>query len=395
MDQIGRGNRAENRRPSRWLRVGGQVSGLLGGGGPAGQQREAIGGGGGCRRGVDEQRESGVGGKLHGLEVEVEGADDGVAESLAAGPVEADVVGGPPGAEVLATGGKLADQLDELPVVGVAACLGAEHGGDVVGGALPVGEEVACGRVEVDEAGVVDGPARIGEERGVEGAGHPVGGEHVVPGVADPGGCVCDGVKDLLDAVGDAGGLRPPLSWRDRLGGAGQVGQVGAFGASSMWAWQFAKMQYLAQLHGWTRFVSMQNQYSLMQREDEREMFGLLADQGVGSIPWSPLAKGRLARPWGQQTARSGTDATARWVLPHDDKPIADAVERVAREHGVPMAQIALAWVLRNPVVSAPIVGPTKPDHLADAAAALDVTLTEDEISALEEHYTPRQPTGF
>jgi len=170
---------------------------------------------------------------------------------------------------------------------------------------------------------------------------------------------------------------------------------VGAFGASSMWAWQFAKMQYLAQLHGWTRFVSMQNQYSLMQREDEREMFGLLADQGVGSIPWSPLAKGRLARPWGQQTARSGTDATARWVLPHDDKPIADAVERVAREHGVPMAQIALAWVLRNPVVSAPIVGPTKPDHLADAAAALDVTLTEDEISALEEHYTPRQPTGF
>jgi len=116
-----------------------------------------------------------------------------------------------------------------------------------------------------------------------------------------------------------------------------------------MWAWQFSKMQYLAGLHGWTRFVSMQNQYSLMQREEEREMFGLLADQGVGSIPWSPLAKGRLARPWGQQTARSGTDATARWVLPHDDKPIADAVQRAAEPHGVPMAQIALAWVLRNP----------------------------------------------
>ena len=174
-----------------------------------------------------------------------------------------------------------------------------------------------------------------------------------------------------------------------------KAGKVRYLGASSMWAWQFAKMQHVAQLHGWTRFVSMQNQYSLMQRQDEREMFGLLADQGVGSIPWSPLAKGRLARPWGQQTARSNTDATARWVLPHDDKPIADAVQRVARQHGVPMAQIALAWVLRNPVVSAPIVGPTKPDHLADAAAALDVTLTDDETSALQEHYTPRQPTGY
>jgi len=122
-----------------------------------------------------------------------------------------------------------------------------------------------------------------------------------------------------------------------------KAGKVRYLGASSMWAWQFSKMQYLAQLHGWTRFFSMQNQYSLMQREDEREMFGLLADQGVGSIPWSPLAKGRLARPWGQQTARSDTDSVARWVLPHDDKPIADAVQRVAGRHGVPMAQVALA----------------------------------------------------
>jgi 1-deoxyxylulose-5-phosphate synthase len=174
-----------------------------------------------------------------------------------------------------------------------------------------------------------------------------------------------------------------------------KAGKVRYLGASSMWAWQFSKMQFLAELHGWTRFVSMQNQYSLMQREDEREMFGLLADQGVGSIPWSPLAKGRLARPWGQRTARSNTDASARWVLPHDDKPIADAVQRVAEQHGVPMAQVALAWVLRNPVVSAPIVGPTNEHHIADAAAALDVTLADDEISALEEHYTPRQPTGY
>ena len=110
-----------------------------------------------------------------------------------------------------------------------------------------------------------------------------------------------------------------------------KAGKVRYLGASSMWAWQFAKMQYAADLHGWTRFVSMQNQYSLMQREDEREMFGLLADQGVGSIPWSPLAKGRLARPWGEQTARSDTDATARWVLPHDDKPIVDAVQNGRR----------------------------------------------------------------
>ena len=173
------------------------------------------------------------------------------------------------------------------------------------------------------------------------------------------------------------------------------AGKVRYLGASSMWAWQFATMQFVAQVHGWTRFVSMQNQYSLMQREEEREMFGLLADQGVGSIPWSPLAKGRLARPWGEQTARSDTDAVARLVLPHDDKPIADAVQHVAEQHGVPMAQVALAWVLHNPVVSAPTVGATKERHLADAAAALDVTLTEDEISALEQHYTPRQPTGY
>jgi aryl-alcohol dehydrogenase-like predicted oxidoreductase len=127
-----------------------------------------------------------------------------------------------------------------------------------------------------------------------------------------------------------------------------RAGKARYIGASSMWAWQFSKLQYTAELHGWTKFVSMQNQYSLMQREDEREMFGLLADQGVGSIPWSPLAKGRLARPWGEQTTRSETDNVARWVLPHDDKPIADAVQTIAAERGVPMAQVALAWVLKN-----------------------------------------------
>ncbi|MEV5965512.1 aldo/keto reductase [Kribbella sp. NPDC051952] len=174
-----------------------------------------------------------------------------------------------------------------------------------------------------------------------------------------------------------------------------RAGKVRYLGASSMWAWQFAKLQHAADLHGWTRFVSMQNQYSLMQREEEQEMFGLLADQGVGSIPWSPLAKGRLARPWGTQTKRADTDPMGRRFTAANDEPIADAVQKVAEDRGVPMAQIALAWVLHNPVVAAPIVGPTKPHHLADAVAALDLTLTEDEIATLEAPYTPRQPTGY
>jgi len=174
-----------------------------------------------------------------------------------------------------------------------------------------------------------------------------------------------------------------------------RAGKVRYLGASSMWAWQFAKMQHAADLNGWTRFISMQNQYSLMQREEEREMFGLLADQGVGSIPWSPLAKGRLARPWGTQTRRADTDPIGGRFFAANDQPIADAVQRVAEARGIPMAQVALAWALHNPVVAAPIVGPTKPHHLPDAAAALDVTLTPGEIASLEAVYTLRPPTGF
>jgi aryl-alcohol dehydrogenase-like predicted oxidoreductase len=175
-----------------------------------------------------------------------------------------------------------------------------------------------------------------------------------------------------------------------------KAGKARYIGASSMWAWQFATMQHAADLHGWTRFVSMQDQYSLMQREEEREMFGLLAAQGVASIPWSPLAKGRLARPWGEPpTARSGNDPVADRFFSDADKPVADAVQRVAEARGVPMAQVALAWVLKNPVVAAPIVGPTKPHHLPDAVAALDIRLTDEEISALEAPYTLRAPTGF
>jgi 1-deoxyxylulose-5-phosphate synthase len=174
-----------------------------------------------------------------------------------------------------------------------------------------------------------------------------------------------------------------------------KAGKARYIGASSMWAWQFAKMQHAAERNGWTRFVSMQNQYSLMQREEEREMFGLLADQGVGSIPWSPLAKGRLARPWGERTQRSDTDPIGRRFFGDADRPIAEAVQRVAEARGIPMAQVALAWVLKNPVVAAPIVGATKPHHLPDAVAALDVQLSDDEIRTLEEPYTPHLPTGF
>jgi 1-deoxyxylulose-5-phosphate synthase len=174
-----------------------------------------------------------------------------------------------------------------------------------------------------------------------------------------------------------------------------KAGKARYLGASSMWAWQLAKMQHAADVHGWTRFVSMQNQYSLLQREEEREMFGLLADQGVGSVPWSPLAKGRLARPWGTATKRSETDPMGKRYVGSENEPIVAAVQQVAEARGVSMASIALAWVLRHPSVSAPIVGPTKERHLADAVAALDVHLTDDEVEALEAPYTPRLPSGY
>ena len=176
-----------------------------------------------------------------------------------------------------------------------------------------------------------------------------------------------------------------------------KAGKVRYLGASAMWAWRFAKMQHAADLHGWTRFVSMQDQYSLLYREEEREMFGLLADQGVGSMPYSPLAKGRVARPAGEDTKRSSDDpvGNAFFADTERDRPVIDAVQRIAEARGVPMAQVAMAWVLRNPVVTAPIIGATKPHHLADAAAAVDIVLTDDEVTALEEHYTVRAAGGF
>ena len=183
----------------------------------------------------------------------------------------------------------------------------------------------------------------------------------------------------------------------DALNDVIKAGKVRYIGASSMWAWQFSKMQYAADLHGWTRFISMQDQYSLLMREEEREMFGLLADQGVGSLPWSPLARGWLARPWGERTLRYDTDPMAkRHLLDADsNERIVSAVQQIAAARGVPMAQISLAWVLANPVVTSPIVGPTKPHHLADAVAALDIALTPEEKTVLEEPYTHRLPTGF
>ena len=174
-----------------------------------------------------------------------------------------------------------------------------------------------------------------------------------------------------------------------------RAGKARYLGGSAMHAWQFAKMQHAADTHGWTRFVSMQDQYSLMYREEEREMFGLLADQGVGSIPYSPLAKGRLARPFGEHTKRSENDPVGRAHFGDGDERIISAVQQVAAGRGIPMAQVALAWVLRNPVVSAPIVGATKSHHLADAVAALDVSLTDDEVVSLESAYVPRMPVGY
>ncbi|MGA5299837.1 aldo/keto reductase [Nucisporomicrobium flavum] len=167
-------------------------------------------------------------------------------------------------------------------------------------------------------------------------------------------------------------------------------GKVRYLGASSMWAWQFAKLQHAAAVNGWTAFSAMQDQYNVLKREEERDMIPLCLDQGVGLTPYSPLAKGRATRPWGEQTTRSSSDEVARAFDRQADKLVVDAVQGVAEARGLPMARIALAWVLSKPVISCPIVGATKPHHLADATAALDVELTADEIAALEAPYTPQ-----
>jgi len=174
-----------------------------------------------------------------------------------------------------------------------------------------------------------------------------------------------------------------------------EAGKVRYIGASSMYAWQFAKLQHAADLGGWTRFVSMQNQYNLLRRQDEPELIAMCADMGVGLVPYSPQGKGRLARPWGEQSLRSSVDKVVQSFDSPLDEPVVKAVQEVAEARQVRMAQVALAWVLSKPAVSAPIVGATKPHHLPEAVAALDLKLTGDEISVLEEQYTPHGPSWF
>jgi aryl-alcohol dehydrogenase-like predicted oxidoreductase len=174
-----------------------------------------------------------------------------------------------------------------------------------------------------------------------------------------------------------------------------KAGKVRYLGASSMYAWQFSKAQYLADRHGWTRFATMQNHYNLLYREEEREMFPLCADLGVGAIPWSPLARGRLTRDWNASSARSETDEFGKTLYLDEDRQIVERVAELADQRGVSRAQIALAWVLRHPVVSAPIVGATKLEHLSDAFAALDVQLSDAEVDQLESGYRPHPVAGF
>lgn len=171
-----------------------------------------------------------------------------------------------------------------------------------------------------------------------------------------------------------------------------KAGKVRYIGASSMHAWQFAKLQHAADLGGWTRFVSMQNQYNLLRRQDEPELMAMCADMDVGLVPYSPNGKGRLARPAGEQSTRSTTDKVVQAFDNEFDGPVINAVQEVAEARGVAMAQVTLAWVLRHPNVSAPIVGATKPHHLQQAVDALSVELSDDEVAKLEAPYVNYGP---
>jgi aryl-alcohol dehydrogenase (NADP+) len=173
-----------------------------------------------------------------------------------------------------------------------------------------------------------------------------------------------------------------------------RAGKARYLGASSMYAWQFAKAQHVATTHGWTRFVSMQNHYNLIYREEEREMMPLCLDQGVGVIPWSPLARGRLTRPWDAKTARSDTDEFGRSLYRDEDANLVEKVLAIADRRGVAPAQVALAWLLAQPGVTSPIVGTTKAEHLTAAVAAVDLTLTDDELAELGGGYLPHAVAG-
>jgi aryl-alcohol dehydrogenase-like predicted oxidoreductase len=182
----------------------------------------------------------------------------------------------------------------------------------------------------------------------------------------------------------------------EALDSAVRSGKVRYLGASSMWAWQFSKALYTAGERGWHRFVSMQDHYNLLNREEEREMHPLCADQGIGVLPWSPLARGRLTRDWDEATSRSQTDEFGKKLYDEaSDRAIVERVAEVATERGVSRAQVALAWVLAKPVVTSPIVGVTKDTHLDDALAAVDLQLTDEEVARLEEPYRPHEVVGF
>jgi aryl-alcohol dehydrogenase-like predicted oxidoreductase len=172
-----------------------------------------------------------------------------------------------------------------------------------------------------------------------------------------------------------------------------KAGKALHIGASSMWAWQFATAQHVAERNGWTRFATMQNHYNLLYREEEREMLPLCEAQGVGVIPWSPLARGALTRDG--SSARSETDEFGKLLYGSANPEIAAEVAAIAAERGVSRAQVALAWVARHPAVTAPIVGVTKPHHLDDALASLDLVLSDDEVRRLEAPYTPQPVQGF
>jgi len=185
----------------------------------------------------------------------------------------------------------------------------------------------------------------------------------------------------------------------EALHDAAKAGKVRYIGASSMYAWQFAKALYLSRLNGWSRFVSMQNHLNLLYREEEREMLGLCQSEGIAVIPWSPLARGRLTRPWqGETTKRVETDFFGNKMYAQTeeaDRKVVDALGQLSEQRGIPRAQLALAWLLSKSVVTAPIVGASKPHHLDDAVAALNVKLTPEEIAALEAPYIPHPVLGF
>jgi aryl-alcohol dehydrogenase-like predicted oxidoreductase len=177
-----------------------------------------------------------------------------------------------------------------------------------------------------------------------------------------------------------------------------KAGKARYLGASSMWAWQFMKALSVSDKHGWARFATMQNHYNLVYREEEREMLPLCAAEGIGVIPWSPLARGRLTRDWDASTSRQETDEVGKTLYTNTDDSDRQVVERVAEiaaERGVPRAQVALAWIIQQPAITAPIVGASKPHHLDDAVAALSLKLTDDELRSLEAPYVPHASVGI